>query len=244
MDNPIGSAVGFAVESRVSGNYHTGRPGRADGDAPKFANALGSWGSGTTYIRRLQTFIGESTIQELVNARSSDWPEGVVLGFRSGLQLELKLQVYDESLLKRAIAPKPCLPSLLAITSLARIAINWPCRYSASLVEQGMSVTAESCTGGLIASLITKEAGSSQVFGSGFVTYANASKQKVLDVPESELNSHGAVSEPVVRSMLRGALDKASADIGIAVSGVAGPGGGTEETRWHCLARLGHGDKK
>ena len=99
-----------------------------------------------------------------------------------------------------------------------------------ALVGRGMTVTtAESCTGGLIASLITKEAGSSQVFGSGFVTYANSSKQRVLAVPESELSDNGAVSEPVVRSMLKGALEKANADIGIAVSGVAGPGGGSEE---------------
>ena len=98
------------------------------------------------------------------------------------------------------------------------------------LVEKRMTVTtAESCTGGLIASLITKEAGSSQVFGAGFVTYANTAKQQVLNVSEDTLNGHGAVSEGVVRAMLLGALTKANADIGIAVSGVAGPGGGSED---------------
>ena len=189
-------------------------------------------GSGTTYIRRLQTFgIGESTIQELVNARSSDWPEGVVLGFRSGLpQLELKLQVYDESLLEARDRAETLLTELIGDHIIGEDSDQLAMALQRALIEQDMSVTtAESCTGGLIASLITKEAGSSQVFGAGFVTYANASKQKVLDVPESALSSHGAVSEPVVRSMLRGALKKASADIGIAVSGVAGPGGGTEE---------------
>ena len=132
--------------------------------------------------------------------------------------------------LKRAIMPKTLLTELIGDHIIGEDSDQLAMALQRALVEQGMSVTtAESCTGGLIASLITKEAGSSQVFGAGFVTYANASKQKVLDVPESALSSHGAVSEPVVRSMLRGALAKASADIGIAVSGVAGPGGGTEE---------------
>ena len=234
VDNPIGSAVGFTVE--IEGCLVITTPGvpvELTAMLPEICERIGDRvGSGTTYIRRLQTFgIGESTIQELVNARSSDWPEGVVLGFRSGLpQLELKLQVYDESLLEARDHAETLLTELIGDHIIGEDSDQLAMALQRALIEQDMSVTtAESCTGGLIASLITKEAGSSQVFGSGFVTYANASKQKVLDVPESELNSHGAVSEPVVRSMLRGALAKASADIGIAVSGVAGPGGGTEE---------------
>jgi nicotinamide-nucleotide amidase len=93
-----------------------------------------------------------------------------------------------------------------------------------------MSVTtAESCTGGLSASLITREPGSSKVFGSGFITYANTSKNKILDVPKATLVKHGAVSEPVVLAMLLGALKYGASDIGIAVSGVAGPGGGSDD---------------
>ena len=99
-----------------------------------------------------------------------------------------------------------------------------------ALLDRQMSVTAaESCTGGLIASLITREAGSSQVFGSGFVTYSNVAKHSVLGVAEASLAQHGAVSEPVVLAMLTGALDKSGADIGIAVSGIAGPGGGSDD---------------
>ena len=234
IDNPIGSAVGFVVE--IEGCLVITTPGvpvELTAMLPEICERIGARvGSGTTHIRRLQTFgIGESTIQELVNARSSDWPEGVVLGFRSGLpQLELKLQVYDESLLEARGRAESLLTELIGDHIIGEDSEQLAMALQRALIEQDMSVTtAESCTGGLIASLITKEAGSSQVFGAGFVTYANASKQKVLDVPESELNSHGAVSEPVVGSMLRGALDKADADIGIAVSGVAGPGGGTEE---------------
>ena len=90
-------------------------------------------------------------------------------------------------------------------------------------------VTAESCTGGLIASMMTAEAGASSVFEAGFVTYANDIKQSVLGVSEATLETDGAVSEAVVVQMLRGALQRSHADIGIAVSGIAGPGGGTDD---------------
>jgi nicotinamide-nucleotide amidase len=99
-----------------------------------------------------------------------------------------------------------------------------------ALLDKQMSVTtAESCTGGLIASLITREAGSSQVFGSGFVTYSNTAKNSVLGVPTATLVNHGAVSEAVALAMLSGALEKSGSDIGIAVSGIAGPGGGSDD---------------
>jgi nicotinamide-nucleotide amidase len=87
--------------------------------------------------------------------------------------------------------------------------------------------TAESCTGGLIAGLLTEIAGSSDVVERGFVTYSNAAKAELLGVPEALLAEHGAVSEPVARAMARGALARSQADIAVAVTGVAGPGGGT-----------------
>lgn len=234
VDNPIGSAVGFALEIGSCLVITTpGVPVELTAMLPEISERVAAQvGSGKTYIRRLQTFgIGESTIQELVNARSSDWPKDVVLGFRSGLpQLELKLQVDDATLLEVRDSAEQLLFELIGDHIIGENSDQLAMALQRALIDHGLSVTtAESCTGGLIASLITKEAGSSQVFGSGFVTYANASKQHVLDVPESELNDHGAVSESVVRSMLKGALKKANADIGIAVSGVAGPGGGSEE---------------
>jgi len=89
--------------------------------------------------------------------------------------------------------------------------------------------TAESCTGGLIAACMTELAGSSHVFERGFVTYANEAKMELLDVPEADLSAHGAVSEQVAGAMALGALDHSRADIAVAVTGVAGPGGGTDE---------------
>lgn len=88
--------------------------------------------------------------------------------------------------------------------------------------------TAESCTGGLVAGLLTAIAGSSDVVESGAVTYSNAAKSRMLGVPEDMIAEHGAVSEPVARSMAEGARQRAGADLAIAVTGIAGPGGGTE----------------
>ncbi|MFM9863729.1 MAG: CinA family protein [Micropepsaceae bacterium] len=89
--------------------------------------------------------------------------------------------------------------------------------------------TAESCTGGMVAGALTAIAGSSDVFERGFVTYSNAAKIEDLDVPEDTIRAHGAVSEAAVRAMAEGALDYANADVSVAVTGVAGPGGGSPD---------------
>lgn len=87
--------------------------------------------------------------------------------------------------------------------------------------------TAESCTGGLIAGLLTEIAGSSDVMERGFVTYSDDAKIEMLEVPEGILKEHGAVSEQVARAMAVGALVNSEADIGLSVTGIAGPGGGS-----------------
>ena len=87
--------------------------------------------------------------------------------------------------------------------------------------------TAESCTGGLVAALLTDIPGSSTVFERGFVTYSNRAKEEMLGVPGDVLADYGAVSEPVARMMAEGALEASRANISVAITGVAGPGGGT-----------------
>jgi PncC family amidohydrolase len=104
---------------------------------------------------------------------------------------------------------------------------GWPrccCRRGGQRV-----CTAESCTGGLIAKTFTDLAGSSDWFERGFVTYSNEAKSEMLAVPASIIEDYGAVSEPVATAMASGALRHSRADYAIAVTGVAGPGGGSEE---------------
>ena len=102
---------------------------------------------------------------------------------------------------------------------------------------------AESCTGGLVAATCTALAGSSDWFERGFVTYSNAAKTEQLGVDAVLITQHGAVSEPVVRAMAEGALARSAADIVVAVTGIAGPGGGTAEKPvglvWLATARRG-----
>ena len=104
-------------------------------------------------------------------------------------------------------------------------------------------VTAESCTGGLVAGALTEIAGSSDVFERGFVTYSNKAKIEALGVPDATIHAHGAVSEQTARAMAEGALRHARAEISVAITGVAGPGGGTEAKPvglvWFAAARKG-----
>lgn len=95
--------------------------------------------------------------------------------------------------------------------------------------QQMMIATAESCTGGLIGGLLTEIAGSSDVFDRGFITYSNDAKAAVLGVDPSLIATQGAVSEPVARAMAEGALSASKATVTVAVTGVAGPGGGTDD---------------
>src|SRR6185437_14069590 len=114
-------------------------------------------------------------------------------------------------------------------------------RVGQKLLAAGRRLAAaESCTGGWVAKVCTDVAGSSQWFECGFVTYSNAAKVRDLGVSEKTLASHGAVSEATVREMAAGALRVAAVDVAVAISGIAGPDGGTSEkpvgTVWFAVA--------
>lgn len=112
----------------------------------------------------------------------------------------------------------------------ARLALpDVTARLAVVLQEKGWSMaTAESCTGGLMAAACTDLAGSSNWFECGFVTYSNAAKTELLGVDGALIDRHGAVSEPVARAMAQGAVARSRAQAAAAVTGVAGPGGGSE----------------
>lgn len=120
------------------------------------------------------------------------------------------------------------------IASLAR-------RLSGVLSANGRCVaTAESCTGGWLAKVLTDVPGSSAWFGYGYVTYSNRAKRDMLDVTSDSLTRDGAVSERVVAEMAEGALRRSGADLAVAISGIAGPDGGSEQkpvgTVWFAWA--------
>jgi nicotinamide-nucleotide amidase len=123
------------------------------------------------------------------------------------------------------------------LSELVALVARW------ALAAKYRIVTAESCTGGWIAKAFTDAAGSSRWFECGYVTYSNAAKVRDLGVSSRTLDDHGAVSEPTVREMAAGALRVSGADVSIAVSGIAGPEGGTAEkpvgSIWFCVGRRG-----
>ncbi|KAA1188993.1 CinA family nicotinamide mononucleotide deamidase-related protein [Pseudohalioglobus sediminis] len=235
IDNPIGSAVGF--EMTVSDCRIICTPGvpgelRAMLDWIISDLARGLQRPVERDILRLQTFgLGESSAQQLISDQIPDWPQEVELGFRAGApQMEIKLSIdRNEDQPARA----HCLAQLEALfgdhiigqgdTLLAGRVLSLLRERKATLA------TAESCTGGLIASMLTQIPGSSDAFHAGFVTYANDIKRDVLGVSQADLDTHGAVSEEVVRAMALGAMDRARANYAVAVSGIAGPGGGSDD---------------
>ena len=104
------------------------------------------------------------------------------------------------------------------------------CELGEKLKARGwMLATAESCTGGWVGQLVTAQAGSSHWFERGFITYANDAKTEMLGVPVETLEAHGAVSEETASAMAAGALKHSHAQAALAISGIAGPGGGTRE---------------
>lgn len=235
LPNDIGSAVGFSVE--VSGCLllcTPGVPGELRAMLEPVKAVLGRR-FGVTPARevlRLQTFgLGESTAQQLLLDQDEPWPEEVALSFRAGApQLEIKLSVDDPA--HRPLRDR-CRARLEALFG-DHIIGEGDTRLAARVIElargAGLALTsAESCTGGAIAQMLTQIPGASQVFPGGIVAYSDELKTSLLGVGENTLREHGAVSEATVREMAQGALRAANADLAVAVSGIAGPGGGSAD---------------
>lgn len=235
IDNPIGSAVGF--ETQI-GNCRVmctpGVPSELIAMMDLIIEDLGQklQRPAQRNIIRLQTFgLGESTAQQMISDQLKDWPDAVDLGFRAGApQMEIKLTIDDKASIAAQQQCKTQLEVLFGDHIIGEGDTLLAERVLQLLSEQGKTVTtAESCTGGLIASMLTRIPGASSGFHGGFVTYENEIKHRVLGVDPASLLSEGAVSETVVRQMAKGAMEKTGADYAIAVSGIAGPEGGSDE---------------
>ena len=186
-------------------------------------------------IYRLQTFgVGESTLQAIIDDNLPNWSKDLTIGFRAAMPLlEVKLAPLNSQGVKALASYQRALNQLLGdhILHIGKSDKTTIAEYVVPLLTKSAQkiTVAESCTGGLIASQITAIAGSSAVFEAGYVTYSNDMKTKMLDVPSATLTNHGAVSEATVLAMAKGALEKSNADYAIAVSGIAGPDGGTTD---------------
>lgn len=186
-------------------------------------------------ITRLQLFgIGESTLQSMLVKEFPHWPKEVEVGFRASsplIELKLTIEKHAHLPLKMQLIEK--IKALLDDHIIEEI-IKKPRTLSEIVLQlcqqKNLKITtAESCTGGLIASQLTKVSGASASFEAGFVTYSNEIKSKLLNVNENTLEKYGAVSEETVREMAEGALTSANADLVIAVTGIAGPNGGSKK---------------
>jgi nicotinamide-nucleotide amidase len=240
LPNPVGTAPGFALE--VSGCLVFCMPGvpreldlmMDEQVMPRIAKRLEA-GGGVTRVRAriLRTFgIGESSLEaELQDVARED---GAELAFRTTFPDNF-LRVFargasvaeaDARIDHVAKAIRERLGDLIygeGDESMAEVA-------GRLLGERGLTVAvAESCTGGLLAELVTAVPGCSAWFLGGVVAYANSAKQSLLGVPEPMLVEHGAVSEPVARAMAEGVRERFGADIGVSTTGISGPDGGTPE---------------
>ena len=236
VPNAVGSAVGFRLRHRGCEIVCTlGVPSELrqmldEAIVPWLAAEFPS--SERVVITRFQLFgIGESSLQQRISEEFPDWPAHIELGFRAGAPtLELKVSSFRSADEAERLACERRVQAMFAEhiigtgdTSLQRCVVELAAAAGRRLA------TAESCTGGLIAALLTEVPGASQVLDAGFVTYSNRVKEGVLGVGADTLARHGAVSEAVVREMARGALALSGADLAVAVSGVAGPDGGTPD---------------
>jgi len=252
--NRNGSAVGFTVRYKECDIYctpgvpHELRTMLVEQIVPTIAQHLPS--NLISDITRLQVFgLGESSLQALVDEQLPNWPEDIELGFRAGTPLlEIKLTVNTAKGLAQKSKWQNKLANVLGDHLIAEIQENPKSlaeHLLCNLQQQNLKLTtAESCTGGLIASKLTEVSGSSNSFEAGYVTYSNEMKSAMLDVPIELFEKEGAVSEAVVIAMVEGALSKSNADLGIAVSGIAGPNGGSEQkpvgTVWFAWGAVGN----
>ncbi len=241
LPNPIGTAPGFRLD--VEGSSFFCLPGVPremmrmldEQVLPRLARQPGAAGPGGPVLRAalLRTFgIGESNLDaELKDVAASG---DVTLGFRTS---------FPENVLRpvaRAATAEEARAKLAQVCQVIRERLgplvygegeeSLPALVVRLLRERGRSLAvAESCTGGLLAQLITDVPGASEGFRGGIVAYANEAKRELLDVPGELLERHGAVSEEVARAMAEGVRRRLGADLGVAATGISGPGGGSAE---------------
>ncbi|MEO0017036.1 MAG: hypothetical protein RLZZ522_319 [Verrucomicrobiota bacterium] len=247
LPNPNGTAPGCYLPPRLTAKSACAiflLPGPPREMCPMFhadvaprLRALASLANPPAVLELKFTGIGESDFHDGIDARLAAI-SGLEFGYCAHIG-EVDLRLIGEAAAlaaARVIALERFAPFLVSDDgrSLEETVVGL-------LEGQGLTLaTAESCTGGLIASRLTDVPGASAVFSHGFVTYGNRAKTGLLGVSLEDLATHGAVSEPVARAMAEGALAASGADLAVAVTGIAGPSGGSSEkpvgTAWIAVA--------
>lgn len=231
LENPNGTAPGLVMPAGDDWPMFILLPGPPAELKPMVENAVMPLleDLADENVPRLRVFrlvgIGESDLQDLVD-ESLHQVYGLEVAYCARVgEVDVRL-VGDDVTLKQGEARLRILAGIYMLpegASLEEAVVR-------QLAQNKLKVaTAESCTGGLIAKRLTDIPGASDVFEYGWVTYANDAKTDMLGVPAETLSRYGAVSEPIVKAMAEGALLRSSSDIAVAVSGIAGPGGGSPE---------------
>lgn len=240
LENPRGSAPGLLIESGdriivlLPGPPREMRPMMSGVVRDRLAAVAG----GRRLLRRTVRLAGrsESRVEERVQAAYRQWLgqepriETTILASPGFVELHLLSQVVDETAgaqaLDRAVA---ALTTILGPDVVSLDGTSLEQTLGAMLRARGWRIAlAESCTGGLATSRLTDVAGSSDYVDRSWVVYSNEAKSEMLGVPQALLAEHGAVSEPVARALAEGALLRSGADIAVGITGIAGPGGGSE----------------
>jgi len=240
LPNPNGTAPGFMLDVEdtlifcMPGVPAELYPMMQEQVMPRISQKLGISDGGIVRAQLLRTFgFGESVLDRDLADLSRD-DGSVELGFRVQFPdnlLRVIARGADEAQAERRLQStlvelrKRLGPAIVAESEERMEAV-----LGRMLLEQKRTVAvAESCTGGLVGHLLTEVSGSSAYFLEGIAVYSNAAKMRELAVPSDLLEQHGAVSEPVAEQMARGVRERTGADYGIATTGVAGPGGGTDD---------------
>jgi nicotinamide-nucleotide amidase len=235
LTNPIGSAPGFAVRlGKSRAFFMPGVPGEmrrmfADHVVP----AIASLAPNITFQRRIKTFgMGESAVGERLAGVESSFP-GIILGYRAHFP-EIEVKVHATAASQDAARALCDRASEEVRERLGGIIYGegddtFPRVIGRELSSRGLRLAvAESCTGGLLGHLLTSEP-ASEYFVADAVTYANRAKTRMLGVGEGDLEAHGAVSAVVAASMAEGVRKLCEVDVGVSITGIAGPSGGTAE---------------
>jgi len=250
LRNDRGTAPGFAVRMGACRLFFL--PGVPSEMRGMFADTvvpeIGPLGKRTTHLRHVRVYgLGESQVGEKL-AGVEDLEPGVVLGYRASFP-EIQVRVLARADTESEAEAKAQRIAEVVRERLGDVAYgerddSYPAAVGRSLRDSGKTLSiAESCTGGLLGGLVTSVPGSSDYLLLDAVTYANTAKTRVLGVSEEVLRAHGAVSGETAAAMAEGALRLGESDIAISVTGIAGPGGGTDVkpvgTVWFGLALRG-----